>query len=50
MDNYKNKKILVLAGQDVHRKLVEVAMSMGVYTIVADYLMSTEQMPILNNA
>lgn len=38
MDTIKGKKLLVLAGQDVHRKLVETAQRMGVYTIVADYL------------
>ena len=38
MNHLKGKKLLVLAGQDVHRKLVETSMKMGVYTIVADYL------------
>lgn len=38
MKEYEGKKILVLAGQDVHRKLVETAKNMGIYTIVADYL------------
>lgn len=38
MSDYSDKKLLVLAGQDVHRKLVETAMKMGIYTIVADYL------------
>lgn len=38
MNTFKGKKLLVLAGQDVHRKLVETAQQMGVHTIVADYL------------
>ena len=38
MNHFEGKKLLVLAGQDVHRKLVETSMRMGVYTIVADYL------------
>lgn len=38
MKKLVGKKLLVLAGQDVHRKLVETSMQMGVYTIVADYL------------
>mgnify|MGYP000978320630 CR=1 FL=1 len=38
MKEFEGKKVLVLAGQDVHRKLVETAQSMGIYTIVADYL------------
>lgn len=35
---YKDKKLLILAGQDVHRKMVEAAKELGCYTIVADYL------------
>lgn len=31
-------KLLILAGAGVHRKVVEAAKSMGIYTIVADYL------------
>ncbi|MBP5244956.1 MAG: hypothetical protein J6036_00665, partial [Clostridia bacterium] len=38
MENLSGKKILVLAGQDVHRKLVETSKNMGIYTVVADYL------------
>lgn len=38
MESIVGKKILVLAGQDVHRKVVETAKEMGVYTVVADYL------------
>lgn len=38
MESLRGKKLLVLAGQDVHRKLVETAQRFGVYTIVADYL------------
>lgn len=38
MNQFKGKKILVLAGQDVHCKVVETAKEMGVYTVVADYL------------
>ena len=38
MENLEGKKILVLAGQDVHCKVVETAKEMGVYTVVADYL------------
>ena len=37
MKSLSVKKILVLAGQDVHRKLVETSKNMGIYTIVADY-------------
>lgn len=38
MENLEGKKILVLAGQDVHCKVIETAKEMGVYTVVADYL------------
>ena len=33
-----NKKLLILAGADVHVKLVNAAKELGVYTIVTDYL------------
>lgn len=36
MKSVREKKLLVLAGTDVNRKLVETSMKMGVYTIVAD--------------
>ena len=38
MKRFENKKLLVLAGQDVHRKIVEAAKDLGCYVIVADYL------------
>lgn len=34
----KGKKLLILAGADVHCKLVNAAKDLGVYTIVTDYL------------
>lgn len=34
----KNKKLLILAGADVHIKVVKAAQDLGVYTIVTDYL------------
>lgn len=34
----KGKKLLILAGADVHVKLVKAAKALGVYTIVTDYL------------
>jgi biotin carboxylase len=40
----KRKKILILAGADVHNKLVRAANEMGIYTIVSDYL-SLENSP-----
>lgn len=36
--NLKGKKLLIIAGADVHNKVVETAKSMGIYTIVTDYL------------
>lgn len=36
--DFKGKKLLILAGQGVHCKVVEAAKEMGVYTIVADNL------------
>lgn len=41
---YSSHKLLILAGAGVHRKVVEAAKSLGVYTIVADYL-SVENSP-----
>lgn len=38
MNNYKGKKLLILAGANVHVKLVEEAKELGVYTIVTDFL------------
>lgn len=38
MNSYKGKKLLILAGNHVHGKLVQAARAMGVYTIVTDYL------------
>lgn len=40
----KGKKLLILAGNDVHIKIVEAARELGVRTIVADYL-PKEQSP-----
>lgn len=34
----KGKKLLILAGADVHCKVVKAAKELGVYTIVTDYL------------
>ena len=36
--NLKGKKLLILAGADVHTKVVLAAKALGVYTIVTDYL------------
>lgn len=36
--NLKGKKLLILAGADVHIKVVRAAKELGVYTIVTDYL------------
>ncbi|SHK91781.1 acetyl-CoA carboxylase biotin carboxylase subunit family protein [Fibrobacter sp. UWEL] len=36
--NLQGKKLLVLAGADVHIKIVKAAKELGVYTIVTDYL------------
>lgn len=49
MENSK-KKLLILAGQDVHRKLVEASMEMGIYTIVADYLENSPAKKIADEA
>ena len=38
MENLKGKKLLILAGADVHVKVVQAAKKLGVYTIVTDYL------------
>jgi hypothetical protein len=38
MKSLKDKKLLILAGADVHVKLVHAAKALGVYTIVTDYL------------
>ena len=39
MDNvYQGKKLLLLAGQGVHQKVVEACRANGIYTVVADYL------------
>lgn len=38
MEDLKGKKLLVLAGADVHVKVVKAAKELGVYTIVTDYL------------
>lgn len=38
MKNIKGKKLLILAGADVHSKVVKAAKELGVYTIVTDYL------------
>lgn len=40
MDNLKGKKLLILAGADVHVKVVTTAKELGVYTIVTDNLAS----------
>lgn len=38
MNQLKGKRLLVLAGNNVHEKVVKAAKAMGVYTIVTDYL------------
>ena len=38
MKDLTGKKLLILAGADVHNKIVLAAQAMGVYTIVTDYL------------
>ena len=38
MNSFQGKKLLVLAGNNVHEKVVKAAKSLGVYTIVTDYL------------
>lgn len=38
MEELKGKKLLVLAGADVHVKIVNAAKEEGIYTIVTDYL------------
>ncbi len=42
--NYMKQKLLVLAGADVHSKVVSAAKEMGVYTIVTDFL---ENSPVI---
>ena len=44
MNQFRGKKLLVLAGNNVHEKVVKAAKAMGVYTIVTDYL-PPEQSP-----
>ena len=44
MGSLKGKKLLILAGADVHVKVVQAAKELGVYTIVTDYL-SREDSP-----
>lgn len=41
----KDQKLLLLAGVGPHAKVVEAAKEMGVYTIVADYLPTSERTP-----
>lgn len=48
MKELKGKKLLVLGGAAIHTKLVEAANSMGVYTIVADYLEDSPAKQIAN--
>ena len=35
--NFKGKRLLILGGGDVHKKVVNAAKEMGIYTIVTDY-------------
>lgn len=44
MESVKGKKLLVMAGNYVHTKIVEAAKEQGAYTIVTDYL-SPEESP-----
>ena len=39
MQNLQGKKLLILAGAAVHSKVVRAAKELGIYTIVADYLL-----------
>jgi len=50
MKKFQNKKLLILAGQDVHRKIVEAAKELGCYTIVADYLENSSAKKIADEA
>lgn len=43
--DFKDKKILILAGAGPHTKVVESAKEMGIYTIVADYLPASRYSP-----
>lgn len=47
---FENKKLLILAGQDVHRKMVEAAKDLGCYTIVADYLVDSSAKKIADES
>ena len=38
MEQLRGKKLLILAGADVHVKIVRAAKKEGIYTIVTDYL------------
>ena len=38
MESFRGKKLLVLAGAEVHCKVVRKAQKLGIYTIVTDYL------------
>lgn len=38
MTGFEGKKLLVLSGNDIHKKIVKAAQNLGVYTIVTDYL------------
>ena len=42
MGDLQGKKLLILAGNNVHVKIVEAAKALGVYTIVTDYLLPEE--------
>ena len=48
--NYSGKKILILAGANVHLKLVEAAHAMGVYTIVTDNVPDSPAKKIANKS
>lgn len=50
MKKYSGKKVLILAGQDVHRKIVEAAKELGCYTIVADYYENSSAKKIADEA
>ena len=38
MKSLSGKKLLILAGTDLHCKVVRAAKEMGIYTVVTDYI------------
>lgn len=50
MDNFRGKKLLILAGAGVHNKVVIAAKEMGIYTIVTDFLIDSPAKKIADEA